>query len=95
MTPAQALASDLPIIDIREHCEQPAPHAIIAGRWRHIPMSALGARLQELQTGRGYIVMCAHGIRSDSVVRQLRASGDERFYSLEGGDSELQKVLRT
>jgi rhodanese-related sulfurtransferase len=71
------------LVDVRE----PAEHAIcrIEGA-ELIPMQTIPARLQDLDTGEGpLIVFCHHGVRSLSVVDWLRRQGVEDCQSMAGG----------
>lgn len=77
------------LIDIREAAEL-ARGAVPQAR--HMPMStfaqAQAALVKELQAGkspRPVIVMCASGMRSQRIAKQLRTAGVEEVFNLEGG----------
>jgi rhodanese-related sulfurtransferase len=77
------------LIDVRESAELArgaAPQA------RHMPMSSFSqaqeALVKEVQGGktpRPVIVMCASGMRSQRIAKQLKTAGVEEVYNLEGG----------
>ncbi len=51
----------------------------------HIPMHELPQRLEDLDTGREYAVLCHHGTRSWQVVHFLRAQGFAGARNIAGG----------
>jgi molybdopterin/thiamine biosynthesis adenylyltransferase/rhodanese-related sulfurtransferase len=73
---------ELIMLDVRE----PHEHAItsLAGA-RHIPLSALPARLGELDAHAHIVTFCHHGIRSLRALEILRAAGFPSVRSLRGG----------
>jgi rhodanese-related sulfurtransferase len=50
-----------------------------------IPMAEVPARAQELPTGRLFVVVCHHGVRSQMVVDFLRGAGFDNAVNLDGG----------
>ncbi|MGB5101696.1 MAG: HesA/MoeB/ThiF family protein, partial [Steroidobacteraceae bacterium] len=88
-TLAEAFESGLELIDIREAWERAHDPP-----WLQIPASL---PLSELVNGRTefpasgrYLVICAHGVRSLSLVEQLRSRGHPGVYSLRGGLAALR-----
>ena len=63
---------DAPLLDVREDEEWSAGHAPTA---RHLPMSELTARLDELPDDDPLYVVCRSGGRSARVVAYLAAQG--------------------
>jgi rhodanese-related sulfurtransferase len=76
-----ARLTELQLIDVREPDEWEAGR--IEGA-RHIPMSELGGRLDELDDGRPVVAVCRSGARSDRVAEALRARGYDA-HNLDGG----------
>jgi adenylyltransferase/sulfurtransferase len=83
-TLAEARASGLTLVDIREHWErlQDEPAPAIA---RHVPLSALFDGSAALPAGDRYLIVCAHGVRSLALAQQLRETDAIEAYSLAGG----------
>lgn len=52
---------------------------------RHVPLSELAGRLEEIGKDVETVVVCHHGIRSAWVVARLRERGWERLTNLRGG----------
>ncbi len=73
---------DLDLVDVREPHEWEQGH--IDGA-RLVPLSTLPGALPTFQAGRDVVVYCRTGGRSARAVRQLRALGVERAWSLAGG----------
>jgi rhodanese-related sulfurtransferase len=73
---------ELTLLDVREPWERQATS--IEGS-RHIPMSDVPARLQELDPDEHIVVYCHHGVRSLSVTDWLRKQGYEKVQSMSGG----------
>lgn len=72
------------LVDVRE------PNEIKAGMLNdaiHIPLSAIGKRLSELEKFKqsAVVVYCRSGNRSGSVCRTLTGRGFEQVYNLDGG----------
>ncbi|QKJ18507.1 rhodanese-like domain-containing protein [Microbacterium hominis] len=74
---------DTPLIDVREEDEFSAGHVPGAV---NLPMSTIGARLDELPEG-PFDVICKVGGRSARVVQALAARGYEAS-NVEGGTDE-------
>jgi rhodanese-related sulfurtransferase len=70
------------LIDVREPWEYELCH--IAGS-RHIPLSQLPTRLDELEPERPYTMICHHGMRSEMAGRFLENQGFMRVTNLVGG----------
>lgn len=51
----------------------------------HVPMNAIPARAQELDTGADTVLVCHHGARSYQVGLFLERRGFARIYNLFGG----------
>ena len=66
------LPADAPMLDVRETDEWAAGHAPTA---RHLPMSELTARLDELPDDDPLYVVCRSGGRSARVVAYLAGQG--------------------
>ncbi|MFC5996186.1 rhodanese-like domain-containing protein [Pseudonocardia hispaniensis] len=69
---AAELPADAALLDVREADEWTAGHAPTA---RHLPMSQLTARLDELPDSDPLYVVCRSGGRSARVVAYLAAQG--------------------
>ena len=70
--PVADLPADAPMLDVREADEWTAGHAPSA---RHLPMSELTARLDELPDDDPLYVVCRSGGRSARVVAYLAGQG--------------------
>lgn len=60
------------LLDVREPWEYAQVH--VEGSL-HIPMGEIPDRLEELNSGRTYVVMCHHGRRSQQVAEYLGSQG--------------------
>jgi adenylyltransferase/sulfurtransferase len=83
-TLADARASGLELIDIRERWERDddAPESRIE---RHLPLSELMQGQAEWPGSGRYLLVCAHGVRSLALAERLRERGHEEVYSMRGG----------
>lgn len=75
---------DALVLDVREDKEFAAGHIPKA---RHIPLSQLAGRIQELDKfkGKPILVTCRSGQRSASACRMLKKAGFETVYNQAGG----------
>ncbi len=79
--PAAEVPADARLLDVREADEWAAGHAPGA---RHLPMSELTARLEELPDDDPLYVVCRSGGRSARVVQYLAAQGHNAV-NVDGG----------
>ena len=81
---ADALKSERPptLVDCREPREW--SFCRIEGA-RHIPMSTIRTRFQELESDEPIVVYCHHGMRSLQVTLWLKQQGFENVASMAGG----------
>ena len=87
-----ARAAGYELVDVREQWERDAdpPDLRIT---RHLPLSEYmngRSRLDDLNDGGRYLIVCAHGVRSLALTEQLRAQGHAAVYSLRGGLAALR-----
>jgi molybdopterin synthase catalytic subunit len=87
-----ARAAGYQLVDVREQWERDAdpPGLRIA---RHLPLSEYmngRSRLDDLNDGGRYLIVCAHGVRSLALTEELRAHGHAAVYSLRGGLAALR-----
>lgn len=73
---------ELTVVDVREPHEWEIAHLPGA---RLIPLGTLAGSLRTLDPGAELVVHCKGGTRSATAVRQLRAAGFTRVWSLAGG----------
>ncbi len=81
---AAAAAAGYRIVDIREplECEfEPLP----VGSQQSLPLGRLLDGELDLEPGRRYLLVCAHGVRSHAAAEFLRARGHANVWSLRGG----------
>ncbi|QJY45651.1 rhodanese-like domain-containing protein [Pseudonocardia broussonetiae] len=79
--PVTGIPADAPMLDVREIDEWDAGHAPGA---RHLPMSQLVARINEVPADDPLYVVCRSGGRSAQVVQYLAAQGHPAV-NVEGG----------
>lgn len=75
-------AGGIAILDVRDPWETslaPFPGAAC------IPMGQLVARIDELDPGLAWVVVCHHGTRSNQVAHYLARCGFARVMNLQGG----------
>jgi rhodanese-related sulfurtransferase len=77
------------ILDVREADE--FAQVRVAGSL-FIPMSQLGARLEEIPHDRPVLVLCASGSRSANVTAHLVANGWEDVGNIAGGISTWERM---
>jgi rhodanese-related sulfurtransferase len=82
LTVAQGDGSGPFLLDVRSPREREEKY--IPGS-RHIPLDALGERLEEVPRGRQVVVFCAAGYRSSIAASLLRREGREPVSDLRGG----------
>ena len=87
-----ARAAGYELVDVREQWERDAdpPGLRIT---RHLPLSEYmngRSRLDDLNDGGRYLIVCAHGVRSLALTEELRAHGHAAVYSLRGGLAALR-----
>ncbi len=70
------------VLDVRELWEREI--CALEGS-RHIPMSEIPARVDELPRDRALVVYCHHGMRSLQVTMWLREQGLDNVVNLGGG----------
>jgi adenylyltransferase/sulfurtransferase len=80
-TLADARASGLELIDIRERWERDGDTRIE----RHLPLSELMQGQTEWPGAGRYLIVCAHGVRSLALAERLRELGHPEVYSMRGG----------
>jgi adenylyltransferase/sulfurtransferase len=88
-TLTQALESGLELVDIRESWERAhdPPGLRIP---THVPLSELVKGHVEFPADGRYLIVCAHGVRSLSLVEHLRTQGRTGVHSLRGGLAVLR-----
>ena len=87
-TLAEARAAGYSLVDVREAWELAMdPPGLDTGL--HVPMSDLVDGRRDFPAGGRRLVICAHGVRSLSIVEHLRAQGDLQVWSLRGGTAWL------
>jgi adenylyltransferase/sulfurtransferase len=88
-TLAEAFESGLELVDIRESWERAHdPPGLQAPL--HLPLSDLMNGRAEFPAEGRYLIICAHGVRSLSLVEHLRSQGQAEVYSLRGGLAALR-----
>jgi rhodanese-related sulfurtransferase len=80
--PAAARASQVTLLDVREHVELEI--AAVSGAI-HIPMREVPARLAELERDAPLVIMCHSGGRSRRVAEYLSSNGFQQVFNLKGG----------
>lgn len=70
------------LLDVREPWE--VALCVIEGSVA-IPMSAIPARLDEIDRSRTWVVVCHHGMRSQQVASWLQHQGFAQMCNLQGG----------
>jgi rhodanese-related sulfurtransferase len=53
--------------------------------FKHIPMSIVPLRLNELKPDQDIVVMCHHGVRSYQICMVLQEKGFAKIFNLQGG----------
>lgn len=93
-TEAHALLAELGdravLLDVREPWEYELAH--VDGSL-HIPMGEVQGKLEELNSGCTYVVMCHHGRRSQQVATYLAAQGFQQVSNLAGGIDAWAEIL--
>ena len=83
-TLAEACASGLTLVDIREPWERARDDPARQIEW-HLPLSAIMQGSTALPPEGRYLIVCAHGVRSLALAGHLRSLGYPAVYSLAGG----------
>ena len=73
---------NIQILDVRDDSER--KHVSIKGT-KHIKLSELAIRLDEIKQDRNVFVMCHTGIRSQVAVKWLRSKGRDHAVNVLGG----------
>jgi rhodanese-related sulfurtransferase len=89
--PANEVADDAFLLDVREPDEYAAGHAPGA---HHVPMMEIPARLADVPTDDDVVVVCRSGGRSGQVVSYLQANGWENVRNLAGGMQDWARAGR-
>ena len=79
---ARLNSEDILLLDIRE--PQELTICQIDGA-RHIPFSQINSRWQEIPRDQPVVVFCHLGIRSSTLVEQLRQAGFDNVLNMVGG----------
>lgn len=82
----ESLRQKFLFVDVRENWEveiNPLSDAV------HLPTSAFNIELLDAAKEKPLLVICAHGVRSQSAAEYLRQAGWQNAYSLAGGISKL------
>jgi len=83
---AHCTSSKALLLDVREPWEVETAAIRLAGvQAKHIPMSRIPERLEELDPSQSIVCICHHGVRSLQVVAFLERQGFESVYNLAGG----------
>jgi rhodanese-related sulfurtransferase len=77
------------IIDVREQAEWEYYHLDEAVL---IPMNTIPARLEEIPDDRDVYIVCAHGVRSQTVCRYLEQQGRSNAVNVIGGMAAVGAV---
>ncbi|MGA9853524.1 MAG: rhodanese-like domain-containing protein [Gammaproteobacteria bacterium] len=77
-----ASAEPVVLLDVREPWEYERVHLPDT---LHIPMDEIRERLNELNPGQTYVVVCHHGNRSQQVAAFLQSYGFSKVINLAGG----------
>ena len=72
------------LLDVREAEELSGPLGHIAGV-QHIPIGSLAGRLEELDAGREYVLVCRSGSRAHTAAQLMSVAGFSHISVLEGG----------
>ena len=82
ITPIDAVASRLPILDVRRIGEFTGGHATGS---QHIPLHELERRLHEVRTERPLAIVCGGGYRSSAAASLLERAGLRDLVNVAGG----------
>ena len=83
---AHCTSSQALLLDVREPWEiETAAIGLPGVPFKHIPMSRIPERLDELDPSQSIVCICHHGVRSLQVVAFLARHGFESVYNLAGG----------
>ena len=84
ITPSQLANMSIEILDVRRKGEYEDGHVPNA---RNIPLDELPRRLDEIDRGKPYAVICAGGYRSSMAASILASHGHKQLFNLIGGTS--------
>ncbi len=74
------------LLDVREPWEVDTAALRLDGMTlKHIPLSQIPDRLDELDPSQSIVCICHHGVRSRQVVAFLERQGYDSVYNLAGG----------
>lgn len=74
------------LLDVREPWEVSVASLAVPGvPVKHIPLSQVPDRLDEIDRSQSIVCICHHGVRSLQVVAFLAREGYESVYNLAGG----------
>lgn len=77
------------IIDVRERYEWDYYHL---DQSRLIPMNTIPARLEELSKDEPLYIVCAHGVRSETVSHYLAEQGFTNVINVNGGMAAVAEL---
>ena len=86
------LDKNVQIIDIREDSER--KHVSIK-RTKHIKLSQLSTRIEEIKPSRNAFIMCHTGISSQAAVKWLRSNGYSKAVNVLGGIDAWSALIDT
>jgi rhodanese-related sulfurtransferase len=70
------------VVDVRDSAEFSAGHLTGA---KHIPVSDIAQRMNDIPAGKPVLVYCATGTRSGKAASALKKAGRDQIFNLNGG----------